>query len=313
MKAPFRSKRSAVRLLPFRALPACVISIAALPLAAQSFDAITQARGWAHQDRDFSFTFYDPASRTLTTWDKGFGVMNTLSVAKLGAAPSMWLMDRYNNAWVIAGDTLYFVTKDGKVDRKEKLPTAVADVAWDGQSGFVLSYKTATPYLEMRDLKDGGVSWSHGQKPKKGEVASKSLYRVCMKVLPGGDSQVLFTEDATLNLTVLSGKNGNPITRTAFTLKGEPAPSFDYDKADPGPFCPLIGKEAIYAAVDSATLPAGTAPGLNGLLLAKLDLTSSAISFLPTGLTPDHRFIGVVDGQAVFIRPAAGLAFVAIP
>ena len=144
---------------PFRALLTLTVVTAALPAAAQSFDAPSQAKGWAHQDRDFSFTFYDPATRSLVTWDKGFGVMNTLSLAKLGVAPSMWLMDRYNNAWVIGGDTLYFVTKDGKVDRKEKLPAEVADVAWDSQSGFVLCYKTATPYLEMRDMKDGGVFW----------------------------------------------------------------------------------------------------------------------------------------------------------
>ena len=59
-------------------------------------------------------------------------------------------------------------------------------------------------------------------------------------------------------------------------------------------------------------LPAGAAPGLSGLLLAKLDLTTSAMLFEPTGLTPDNRFIGVVDGQAVFIKPAGGLAYVAI-
>lgn len=295
-----------------RALLPFVMLAAALPAAAQSFDAPTQAKGWAHQDRDFSFTFFDDASRTLTTWDKGFGVMNTLSLAKLKDAPSMWLMDRYNNAWVIAGDTLYFVTKDGKVDRKEKLPAEVADVAWDSQSGFVLCYKTAAPYLEMRDMKDGGVSWSHGQKPKKGESAGRSLFRVCMKVLPGGDTQVLFTDDATFNLTVLSGKTGAPLTRTAFTVNGQPAPSLDYGKTDPGPFCALIGKEVLFAAVDSATLPAGAAPGLNGLLLAKLDLATSAVTFEPTGLRPDHRFIGVVDGQAVFIKPGGGLAYVGI-
>ena len=297
---------------PFRALLAITVVAAALPAAAQSFDALSQAKGWAHQDRDFSFTFYDPATRSLVTWDKGFGVMNTLSLAKLGVAPSMWLMDRYNNAWVIGGDTLYFVTKDGKVDRREKLPAEVADVAWDSQSGFVLCYKTATPYLEMRDMKDGGVSWSHGQKPKKGDGVSNSLYRVCMKTLPGGDSQVFFTDGASLDMTVLSGKNGDPLVRTTFKLNGQASPALDYTKTDPGQVCPLIGKELIYAALDSSVLPAGSAPGLSGLLLARLDLTSSVITFEPTGLTPDHRFIGVVDGQAVFIKPGGGLAFVMV-
>ncbi len=299
-------------LSPFRALVSLTLVAGALPALAQSFDAATQARGWAHQDRDFSFTFFDLATRSLITWDKGFGVMNTLSLAKLKDEPAMWLMDRYNNAWVVAGDSLYFVTKEGKVDRKDRLPAEVADVAWDSQTGFVLLYKTTTPYLEMRDMKDGSVVWSHGQKPKKGEGVSNALYRVCMKVLPGGDSQVLFTDGPSLDLTALSGKNGNPIVRTAFKLNGQPAPTLDFSKHEPGPLVPLIGKEAIFAAVDSSTVSAGSAAGLNGLLLAKLDMATSAMVFEPTGLTPDNRFIGVVDGQAVFIKPTGGLAFVGI-
>lgn len=297
---------------PFRALLPIAMIVAALPAAAQSFDPASQARGWAHQDRDFSFTFHDAAGQALVTWDRGFGVMNTLSLAKLKDAPSMWFMDRYNNAWVISADTLYFITKDGKVDHKEKLPAEVGDVAWDAQAGFALLYKTAAPYLEMRDMKDGSLLWAHGQKPKKGESIGRAPFRVCMKVLPGGDSQVFFTDGPSLDMTVLSGKDGSPVVRTAFKLNGQAAPAMDYAKADPGPVCPFIGKEAIYAAVDSTTLPAGAAQGLNGLLLAKLDLASSAMSLLPTGLTPDNRFIGIVDGQAVFIKPGGGLAFVGV-
>lgn len=283
-----------------------------MPVAAQSFDPASQARGWAHQDRDFSFTFFDPATRSLVTWDKSFGVMNTLSLAKLKDTPAMWLMDRYNNAWIVAADTLYFVTKEGKVDGKDKLPAEVADMAWDSGTGFVLMYKTAAPYLEMRDMKVGGVLWSHGVKPKKGEGSTRSFYRVCMKVLPGGDSQVFFTDGANLDMTVLSGKNGDPVARASFKLNGQPGPALDYTKTDPGPLCPLLGKEAVYAAVDSTALPAGAAPGLNGLLLAKLDLGSSSITFEPTGLASDNRFIGIVDGQAVFIKAAGGLAFVPV-
>ena len=299
-------------MLPFRALLPIAVLTAALPAAAQSFDPPTQAKGWAHQDRDFSFTFYDASDRSLVTWDKGFGVMNTLSLAKLNAAPSMWFMDRYNNAWVISADTLYFITKDGKVDRKEKLPAEVGDVAWDAQTGFVLSYKTPAPYLEMRDMKDGGVIWSHGQRPKKGEGSDRALFSVCLKVLPGGDSQVFFTDGPSLDLTVLNGKTGEPVVHTDFKLNGKSAPAMDYAKADPGPFCPYIGKELIFAAVDSTTLPAGAAQGLNGLLLAKLDLAANTMTLAPTGLTPDNRLIGIVDGQAVFIKPSGGLANVTV-
>ena len=287
--------------------------LAALPAAAQAFDPPSMAKGWVHQDRDFSFTFFDAASRSLITWDKGFGIMNTLSLAKLDAAPSMWFMDRYNNAWVISGDILTFITKDGKVDSKEKLPAPVADVAWDSQSGFVLLYRTATPYLEMRNMKNGNVLWSHGIRPKKGESVPQSPFRVCLKVLPGGDTQVFYTEDTSLDLTVLAGKTGDPIVRTSLKLNGQPSPALDFSKSSAGTLCSYIGKTPIYESVDSTALPAGAAPGLNGLLLAKMDLDTGTLSFQPTGLTPDNEFIGVVDGQGVFVKPGGGLVFVPVP
>ncbi len=302
-----------MRLSPFRALFPIVALTATLPAAAQSFDATTQAKGWAHQDRDFSFTFYDPATRALVTWDKGFGVMNTLSLAKLEAKPEMWLMDRYNNAWVISGDILYFVTKDGKVDRKDKLPAPVADVAWEGQTGFALSYRTARPFVEMRDMKGGSVNWSWGQKPKKGEAPARSLYQICLKAGAGGqDPQIYITDTPALSLTVLSGKKGQLMGQSIFSLDNQAAPSLNLGAGDPGPICPWIGKDVVFQAVDSTTLPAGASKGLNGLLLARFDLSGSSVVFEPTGLTPEHRFIGVVDGQAVFIKPGGGLAFVTV-
>jgi len=302
-----------VRHSPFRALLTLTVIATALPAAAQSFDPPSQARGWAHQDRDFSFTFYDPASRSLVTWDKSFGVMNTLSLAKLNAVPGMWLMDRYNNAWVISGDTLYFVTKDGKVDRKEKLPAPVSDLAWDAQTGFLLCYQTAAPFLEMRDLKDGGVIWSYGQKPKKGEAPGPAKFRVVINTREGGsDSTVFLSEGTSLDLLTLSGKKGTALGQAVFTYKDKPLGALTYGDTGPGALCHWIGKETLYAAVPSTALPAGAAPGLNGLLLAKLDLSLSAITLEPTGLTPDNQFIGIVDGQAVFIKPGGGLAFVPV-
>lgn len=311
-KRPIPPPRSAVRHSPFRALLPIVALAATLPVAAQSFDAATQAKGWAHQDRDFSFTFFDPTARTLVTWDKGFGVMNTLSLAKLEAEPEMWFMDRYNNAWIISGDMLYFVTKDGKVDRKDKLPALVADVAWEGQTGFAISYRTAQPFIEMRDMKDGSVNWSHGQKPKKGEAPARPLYQICMKAAPGQEAQVYVADTPAMTFTVLSGKKGQVMGQSVFSLDNQASPTLTLGSADPGPLCPWIGKDVIFRAVDSTTLPASASKGLNGLLLARLDISASTLSFEPTGLTPEYRFIGVVDGQAVFTKPGGGLAFVAV-
>lgn len=297
----------------FRVLPSVVMLGAALPVSAQSFDPPTQAKGWAHQDRDFSFTFYDPGTRSLVTWDKGFGVMNTLSLAKLEAEPEKWFLDRYNNAWVVSGDMLYLVLKDGKVDRKEKLPAPVADVAWDSQTGFVLLYRTASPYFEMREFKKGDVMWSHGQKPKKGEaLAGPSPLRVCMKVQPGGDVLVFISDGSSLDLTLVSGKEGAMTLRTGFKLNGQPAPALDPSLAGAESLCSLIGKDVIYVSLDSKALPAAASAGMNGLLLARIDLATNAIQLEPTGQTPDSKLIGLVDGQAVFIKPGGGLALVPV-
>ena len=297
---------------PFRALLAIPVVAATLPATAQSFDPLSQAKGWAHQDRDFSFTFYDPAGRALVTWDKSFGTMNTLSLAKLDVAPDMWLMDRYNNAWVVSGEMLYFITKEGKVDRKEKLPAPVSDLAWDAQTGFLLCYRTAAPFLEMRDLKDGGVIWSYGQKPKKGEAPGAAKFRVVINARDGGDSVVYLSQGVDLDLMTLSGKKGSPMGQAVFSYNDKAVGALSYGDAGPGALCHWIGKQTLYAAVPSTALPAGTAPGLNGLLLAKLDLSMGSITFEPTGLTPDNQFIGIVDGQAVFIKTAGGLAFVPV-
>ncbi len=50
-------------------------------LRAQNWDATKQASGWAFQEVDGSFMFFDPAARSLRTWMKGSGLLASLQVS----------------------------------------------------------------------------------------------------------------------------------------------------------------------------------------------------------------------------------------
>ena len=144
-----------------------LIGLSGPTLCAQSWDAATQARSWAKQDKDDSFTFFDAGSRMLHTWLREGGVLGSVPVGKSDEAPERWLLDPRNNAWVARGTTITQIDKTGHVILNLKLPAEVGDVCWDPK-GFVLSYKAPEPYLEKRDFK-GGLLWSFGAKPSRGE------------------------------------------------------------------------------------------------------------------------------------------------
>jgi hypothetical protein len=50
-------------------------------LHAQTWDATKQASGWAFQEVDGSFMFFDPEARSLRTWVKGSGLLASLQVS----------------------------------------------------------------------------------------------------------------------------------------------------------------------------------------------------------------------------------------
>jgi len=53
----------------------------ASPLRGQYWDATRYASGWAYQEVDGSFLFFDPAARSLRTWMKGAGLLASLPVS----------------------------------------------------------------------------------------------------------------------------------------------------------------------------------------------------------------------------------------
>ena len=294
-----------------RVLVPLLMALGASMLPAQDFDPVMKAQGWAHQDRDASFIFLDKDARRFVTWDRSFGVMATVPYGALGETPEMWLPDKYGNVWTITGTSLTLLGKDGKVMRKEKLPGEAGDVAWDGLNGFVISYRTAQPYLEMRDYKTADVLWSYGTKPGKNSIPTRTLQRVLMRVVSGQKSTVLLAEGGNLGFTAFDGAKGKPEGQMLFDFNGAMPPALDLGKGDPGPACMWYGKNVAFIAVQADQLPASLGLG-SGQSLARLDLGASFLQLIPTKLGSEYRFIGIAEKDAVFMAPQGGLIFLPV-
>ncbi len=283
---------------------AALTASALLAQGAEGYDPMRSASGWARMDKDGSITFYDAATQSLRTWSRDVGEMGSVSLARLEGAPEKWVIDIYGNAWVVASDgTLNLVeAKTGKVGAKERLPGDVCDLAWDVK-GLVLAFRGAEPYLEKRDYRAGRVLWSYGAKPKRGGPAT--TYRIAVT----DDGQVLLAGGVSLPLTVVDGGKGKVIGQTAFSFNGIAAPDLILGDSERGPLVTWTGKNLAYASVTGRQVPEAK---MNGALLARLDLSQSALEFLPTGLAEGHVLVGIHDSTAFFAKPGGGLATVAV-
>jgi hypothetical protein len=277
-------------------------------LRAQSWDAATQARSWAKQDKDDSFTFFDPATRMLHTWMRDGGVMGSVPTGKSDEAPERWVMDPRNNAWVARGTTITQIDRTGHVILNLKVPAEVGDVCWDAK-GFVLSFKAPEPYLEKRDFK-GALLWSFGAKPSKGDGPAPQNRR---PVVLDDSGNVLMADGNALNLAILDGNSGRKLGETSLLLGlGQPAPALEGYVVDRGPLAIWPGKGVVFAAVRAVQIPASLRAQLQGLALARLDFAQSRLEFLPTGLDESHILVGVLDSDAVFVNPRGGLMLVKV-
>lgn len=298
-----------MRTFPIRvSLLSVLIGLSSLALSAQSWDAARQAQGWAKQDKDDSFTFYDPAAKTLYTWSRDGGVLGTVPTGKLDGAPERWVMDPRNDAWVAHGLTLTQLDRTGRSVTSFKLPAGVGDVCWDGK-GFVLSFRAPEPYLEKRDFK-GALLWSFGAKPSKGDGPAPQHRR---PVLMDDAGHVLMVDGNSLNLSVLDGATGRKLSETNFLLaEGQPVPVLEGSLVERGPLAMWPGKGIVFAAVKASQVPAQVRDSLQGLALVRLDLAQSRLEFLATGLDESHLLVGVLDTEAVFVNPKGGLMLVKI-
>lgn len=297
-----------MRLHPSRTLTRCVLAVACVYLPAQGWDAATQAQGWARQDKDDSFTFYDPAAKVLHTWMRDGGEIRTVPLGRLENPPSKWIIDPRGNAWVIDGTALAQVEPNGRVAKTIKLPAEVGSVSWDTR-GFILSFKTQEPYLEKRRYADGDTLWTFGAKPgNKEALSSRNLHPLLMDDL----DHILLGNGNDLNLSLINSDTGKKEGETSFKLGKDAVPAFTGGSLDRGPLCLWSGKNVAFASMKATDLPAALRGTLQGQVLARIDLTSSTVEFLPTGLPDDHLLVGVLDGQAVLVNPKGGLLLVAV-
>lgn len=290
--------RPAVR---FRSMQYLALGIAtALVCSAQGWDGATLAKGWARQDVTGAFTFRD--ANTLRTWTKDGSLSGQVDISKVESTPDAWVMDPWDNAWVAAGTSLYLVDKSGKITRKEALPAAVADLAWDG-TGFYLSYRTEAYYLEKRDFKKGEVVWSAGTKPKKGDSAIPRFYRIAIS--PTG--QVVMSLGAELNLQIFNTSNGKPLGQTSLALGNRPAPPLQSIAADRGGMVWSDAKSQLLITLPASQLPPWAKGSFTGLLLGSVDFSKGTLELMATGLPEDASLVGAQESEVTLAKPEGGL------
>jgi hypothetical protein len=281
--------------------------LCALP-PVQDKDPITSATGWARTDKDGSCTFYNPANRSLETWSKEFGITGSLNISKLEAPPEKWVLDPFGNAWIVSGTMLYQVDKNGKPGTTVRLPGEVVDLGW-GTKGFFLLYRGTETYLEKRDYTKASLIWSAGRKPKTADDGVTPSLMATDRLVVSNDGNVLVANGSNLSLSSFDGIKGIPLRETAFTQNNTAAPNLSLGGKDRGSLGWWLGKAVVIAAVPASQVPSEKK---NGLLLARLDLVAGNVEFLPTGVTEDYKFIGVVEAEALLMKPAGGLVFVPI-
>jgi hypothetical protein len=236
------------------------------------------------------------------------GLTGSLPVGILEDLPVRWVLDPRNNAWIAHGGLVSQLDRNGRIITKFKTPAEVGDLCWDAK-GFVLSYRTATPYLEKRDYK-GALLWSSGAKPSRGEGPAPLQRR---PIVQQDSGNVLMADGKTLNLIILDGETGKTLSQTNFHLtSGEPAPFLEGPATDRGPLVLWPGKDVVFAAVNAAQVPAAYRSGLQGLILVRLDLAFSLLEFLPTGLDESYFPVGVLESDAIFVNPKGGLTQVRV-
>jgi hypothetical protein len=272
-------------------------------LFAQAWDPAKQASGWARVDKDGSIAFYDSGSKKIYSWMRDGGILGELDVAKLDQAPEKWVLDFAFNAWVVSGRDLTYVEKNGKTFTL-KLPYEVGDLAWDVR-GFYLSYKTPEPFIEMRSYDRGSVVWSVRKRGMKDETSPTILHRIILN-----EDKTLFVGSlSNLHLDLIDATNGTPKDAAVFAFNGGQAPSLVLGSQDRGPMAWWLNKNTAVLAVPASQLPTLRQ---TGLLLALENLDNKTLTFLPTGLSERHTFIGMLEAEAVFIAPGGGLVFVPV-
>lgn len=288
---------------PLASQIALSIVISSAQLLGQAWDPVQKASGWARTDKDGSIVFYDSGARKLRGWMRDGGLFAEADLAGLYLAPEKWVMDSSFNVWVVGGRTLFRIRQDGYSTRIQ-LPHKVGDLTWDTQ-GFYLSYQCTAPYIEKRNFVTGQVLWSYQPAGAKEEDAAT----VRNRILVTQNKTVVISRPDSLNVDLVDGLTGKPKGEGTFTYKDAEPPALAPGTQDRGTVGWWLDHNTAFQAIPASQVPALK---LVGLLLAKEDLTYSTVDFIPTGLTEQHTFAGIVDSDAVFIAPGGGMVFLPI-
>jgi hypothetical protein len=281
-----------------------LLSVGSLPVAAQGWDPVKDAVGWASFDRDGSCVFHEATSQKLLVWSKETGISDMVDLARLNAKADHWVLDPLGNAWVVAGTSLQKVEKNGKLGTSFTLPTEVADLAWDTR-GFLLCFQSREPYLERRDMKTGSVVWTFGPKPPKGSHFPQIRHHVAIQE----DGKILLNSGDDLHLIVLEPASGSTLDVIPFKINGQPSPQLNLGEGNRGALAWWLNTNTALAAVPASQLGGA----FQGLVLAKLDLTKREMALIPTGSDEKATLLGIQDDKAVLELPGGGLTFFPIP
>lgn len=289
----------------FSLMVSVLVLLLPVQAAAQDWDPVKSATGWASFDRDGSCVFLEAAQQKLASWTRDGGLSGEVNLSRLSAPAEKWLLDPSGNAWVVSGTTLVLVAaQTGKLGASYALPAEVADLAWDVRS-FLLCFRTREAYLERRDLKTGALLWSYGTKPEKGATIPQVLHHVVISE----DGKIYLNSGPDFRLLVLDAGTGALKTSIPFMLKGEPPPPLALGSGDRGAMVWWMDKNTALMAVPASQL----GPGFKGLILARLDLATRELALIHTAADEKATLVGILDDAAVLRIPPAGLGFVPLP
>ena len=269
---------------------------------AQSWDGAAQAKGWARQDITGALTFLD--GQTLRTWTRDGSLSGALDLSRLDFPAEFWVLDPWDNAWVAGANFLASVDKTGKILRRESLPGHVADLAWDA-TGFYLTYKTESLFVEKRDFKKGDVLWTSGSKPRKGEAPGPRLFRLAVT----HTGQVLATQGADLNLATLNATNGKLVGQTFLAWGNAALPALQAMAPERQALIWWERGNQALAALPASQLAPSMKGSLAGLILARMDLAKGTVDLLPTGQEEGAVLLGASDTELTVEKPGGGLVF----
>lgn len=267
---------------------------------AQDWDAVSLAKSWARQDVTGAFVFRE--GNLLRTWTRDGSLTGSVDVSRVESTPEFWVVDTWDRAWVVAGTTLTAIDKSGKVVKKDTLPGAVADLAWDSDA-FYLSYRTEAYYVEKRAFKTGDPVWTAGTKPRKGDAPAPRFYRLA----PISGGLLAISMGAELNFTLLQAATGKPQGQTNLAVANAPIPALQALSPERLPILWWEGGSQLLAALPASQLAPALKGALTGLVLARVDLSKGTVALLPTGLEESAQFVGAMDGEVTFVKPAGGL------